>query len=649
MVARRNPINSMGNVPNRRFSLLAIMLLVLMAMLAGGAALRESVTIDEISHIASGVTYLQKLDLRFNEEHPPLAKILAAVPLVFRGVHADYSHVAWTGSDQFLFAYLGQWVFGEFLLNQWNDPAPTLFYARLPMLVLTLILGWTVFAFACRLGGHWAGLLCLTVYVSSTTFLVFGPLVHTDIAVTLFSVLTLWRLADIWRDPTRKNILLFALCFAAALLSKFTAGILLFAFLATVLSLRWRSVSGQPSGRSEFQSWRRLRVRATFRGILYASILVYLFYFIFTLHESTGALSLLGSGRLTEPFRRLLLPAWIYVRGVLLVLLSSSRPTFILGKSYPHGVWFYFPVLFLLKSSFGFLGLLILTFLLFLSRRLQRDIASNESVVPEAFGMHWRVVCVSMLVFTFFCVISRLNISIRHFSIPTALLILLLSPLPRQIRAIRLRSPHAAQLITGFAVLLAVSSLFTALGAYPYFMPYLNPLSFGRPAYTLVNDSNLDWNQSLPEVSKFVARQHLERIRIDPYSMSDPALVVPQALIWDCQRPAEADAGQWVVVSAGVILDGHNCAWLMNYPNEPLVAGGMYAVHLPAIIPPAGDAKGPPLPSAYRYIGGAPIDMRGMLLDLTHHPEHMPAVIKDMQAQFDAYRKGGKPSSAKQP
>lgn len=634
----------MENVSDRRFSLSAIALLVVMAMLAGGAALRESVTIDEVSHIASGVTYLQKLDLRFNEEHPPLAKIIAALPLVWRGAHADYSHISWTASDSFMSAYLGQWVFGEFFLNQWNDPIPTLFYARLPMLILTLILGWTIFAYASRLGGDWAGLLCLTVYISSTTFIVFGPLVHTDIAVTLFSLQTLWHFADIWRVPDRKNVLLFALCFAAALLSKFTAGILLFAFLAFVLGLRWWPASGQPSDKSEFRNWRHLRVRATLRGILYSSIFVYTFYFIFTVHQSTQALSLLGSSPLTEPFRRLLLPVWIYVRGVLLVLLSSSRPTFILGTSYSHGVWFYFPVLFLLKSSFGFLGLLLLLLLLSLLWFRKQDRSCVQSVVPEAFAMHWRVICVSLLVFTFFCLISRLDISIRHFSIPTVLVILLLSTLPIRIRFLHLSSPIAARLTAGLAALLALSSLVTALDTYPYFMPYLNPLRFGRPAYTLVNDSNLDWNQSLPEVNEFVARYRLQRISIDPYSMSDPALVVPKATIWDCQTPAAADAGQWVVVSAGMILDGHNCAWLMNYPHEPLGGGGMYAIHLPEVIPPAGAPDGPPLPSGYRYLGGVPFDMRGMLIDLTRHPEHMPAVMKEIQARFEEYNKGEKAS-----
>lgn len=55
---------------------LATLLLLLMAILAGGAARRESITFDEIAHIGAGVSYLQKLDMRMNPEHPPLAKVL---------------------------------------------------------------------------------------------------------------------------------------------------------------------------------------------------------------------------------------------------------------------------------------------------------------------------------------------------------------------------------------------------------------------------------------------------------------------------------------------------------------------------------------------------------------------------------------------
>ena len=109
------------------FTIAAVLLLALMALLAGGAARRESVTFDEIAHIGAGVSYLQKLDMRMNEEHPPLAKVLTGISLALRGTRADYSHVSWTASRQFLpHAFLGQWIFGEWVLERWNDPVTTL-------------------------------------------------------------------------------------------------------------------------------------------------------------------------------------------------------------------------------------------------------------------------------------------------------------------------------------------------------------------------------------------------------------------------------------------------------------------------------------------------------------------------------------------
>ena len=116
-----------------------VLLLALMALLADGAARRESVTFDEVAHIGAGVSYLQKLDMRMNEEHPPLAKVLAAVPLVLRGVHADYSSVSWTFSGSGIFKQiLGEWVFGQWVIARWNAPLSTVFWARQPMLILTL-------------------------------------------------------------------------------------------------------------------------------------------------------------------------------------------------------------------------------------------------------------------------------------------------------------------------------------------------------------------------------------------------------------------------------------------------------------------------------------------------------------------------------
>jgi len=620
-------------------ALLAVLLLALMAVLAGGAARHESVTVDEVSHIAAGVSYLQKLDLRLNPEHPPLPKVLAAIPLVIRGARGDYNHISWTFSEKFFPAYLGQWVFGEWFLERWNNPLTTLKWARIPMLIVTLLLGVVIYLLAKRLGGPWGGVLCLTVFVSTPAFLTFGPLVHTDIAVALFSLLALWTFANLWRNPNRLNVLLFGLSLAGALLSKFTAGLLFFVFLAFLLSLRLRLVTGQPEAKGEARLWRRARWRPTLRGILCAALFVYVFYLVFSWHQPTTALFKLGAGPLALFFRRALLPPVLFLRGVAWVLLTGVRPTFILGRTYSHGVWFYFPIVFALKSSLAFLLLLVVSVLIALGRKSR----GGGSAIPEKMAPHWRVLWVSLLVFTVFCILSPLDISIRHFSVPLVLIIVLLAPVPRLLSELRPSAPTWVQLGSATTTVLAVSCLVTAVRTYPYYFPFVNSLSMGRAAYTLMNDSNVDWNQSLPEVKRFADQHGLQRIGLDEYGFSDPTTFVPQAHLWNCQKPAPEDAGEWVVISASMILDGHNCGWLMQYPNEALAGGSMYAVHLHDQIPAAGRPGGPPLPSAFRQWGGLPFDGQSFFEHLNQHPQDLQRGFDWTQASFQAMSKSAGP------
>jgi hypothetical protein len=155
-----------------------------------------------------------------------------------------------------------------------------------------------------------------------------------------------------------------------------------------------------------------------------------------------------------------------------------------------------------------------------------------------------------------------------------------------------------------------------------------------RPAYTLVNDSNVDWNQSLPEVAKFAQQHGLQQVDLDYYSLDDATPRVPQSRLWDCQQPAASDAGAWAVVSANMILDAHNCIWLMQYPHETLAGGSMFAFHLPDPIPAAGSADGPPVRSAYHQFVGDSDDIRLTFSNFTHHSETLPTSMAQMQAIF---------------
>ncbi len=607
----------------------AVLLLALMFLLSGGAALRESVTFDEVAHVAAGLSYWQRLDMRMNTEHPPMAKLLSALPLVLLRTHADYSHPSWTQSENFFPAWMGQWIFGEYVLSHWNEPARVLAWARFPMLLLTIALGWVIFAIGRRLGGPWGGLLALVAYATAPVFITFGPLVLTDVAITLFTLLTLWTFAELWREPTRRNTALFAFSLAGALLSKFSAGALFFAFIAIVLSLRWLPLPDQPREKSEFKAWRRIRRRATYKGIFWAAVVTYIVYLVFSWNEPTPF-----QGHVAAILFRPLMPALVFVRGLLIVVLTGSRPTFLLGHHYPHGTWLYFPVLLVLKSTVGFLGLTILTGALALWRKFSKN--EQGSVIPAALTTHWRALWVGLIVFAGLFIVSHLNVSYRHFNIPLVLMTVLLAPLPLILQRLRLRAPLTGIAAITLTVLLAASCVVTAVRQYPYYMPYVNALGLGKPPYTLMSDSNVDWNQALPEVNRFATQHGIQRLKIDDYGMTDTAATVPGSVLWDCQNPGDEDAGHWVVVSANVITDVHNCTWLMEYPHEPLGAGSMYAVQLPSPIPQHGTPGGPPTAAEQRVFldMGNHQDFRVMFQNLYRHPESISATVDAMAEQF---------------
>ncbi len=463
------------------FAVVAL-LLAFMAVLSGGAARQESVTIDEVAHVGAGVSYLQKLDMRLNIEHPPLAKVLAALPLVANRVHADYSHLSWTFSGKSINEFLGEWVFGHWLIARWNDPYSTVLWARLPMLLIALLLGLAIYA---------------------------------------------------WRSPSRGTVVRYGLILAGAFLSKFSSGLLFFVFFAFALSLRWRGVAEQPTEKAERRAWRRRAWRNLAKATLWAALFVYIFYFIFSWHQPTDSFSIIPHFPASPLLRRLLMPLWLYLQGLILFALSAgSRPTYILGHAYSHGVWFYFPVLFILKSPLAFLLLLLLAAVIAVA--LKRRSAGQWSALPSGMELHWRAVWVSLVVFVAVCTVNRLDISIRHFLIAIALLILLLAPLPRMLQSLRDTNGRGARAGIWITIGLAIASLGTAVRAYPNYFPFLNVLSLGHPGYLLVNDSNIDWNQALPQVESFVQQHGLSHVLLDEYGFSEPEVYVPQSQLWSC-------------------------------------------------------------------------------------------------------------------
>jgi len=315
------------------------------------------------------------------------------------------------------------------------------------------------------------------------------------------------------------------------------------------------------------------------------------------------------------------MPPLIYLRGLAIFALTGKPPAYLLGHSYPHGVWFFFPVLFLLKSPLAFLLLLVLALVVGLVAKFR---PVRLAVIPEGMELHWRAVWIFLVVFTGACILSRFQFSIRHLSVSLALLILLLAPLPRALNQLRSSGWPAASAGLWLTVVLALASVATAVRAYPNYLPFLNSLSGGRPGYLLVADSNLDWSQGLLDVKDFVRQRGLTHVLVDGYGFYDPAVYISEAELWNCQKAVPEDGGLWAFVSANLIQESHNCVWLMQYPHESLAGGSMVAFQLPSVIPPAGTSGGPPLPENYRdFAGNSFGDLRLIFLNCIRDPQQL--------------------------
>ena len=175
-----------------------------------------------------------------------------------------------------------------------------------------------------------------------------------------------------------------------------------------------------------------------------------------------------------------------YLYGLADVRLTANFYTsYVLGKIYAHGVWFYFPIAFLIKSTIGFMALLLLSVVVIASRRLKCWREILFLVIPPIFYL--------IVAFT-----VGMNIGVRHILLVYVFFSVLIGgaawALVRQNR-------RCIYLVVALVLIHAISSLRT----FPVYIPYANEL-WGGPAntYKYLTDSNVDWAQQLKATKHYL-------------------------------------------------------------------------------------------------------------------------------------------------
>lgn len=525
---------------------------------------QESQTSDEAYSLFAGYRHLTAGDFSVCPAYPPLCKDVSALPLLFLNPRVP----PMTDAEASDFRSGRIFLYG-------NQADRVLFAARAAMTVFPLLLAVLVFLAAREMFGLAPAFIALALIVFEPNLLAHGPLVTNDVALACCLFAAVYAF---WRYVVKPNGWRLAACGVAGglTLAAKHSGIILFPilFLLALAELLLPACSRPGSESSEGHLPGTAALAATSRGqdglgslppnrrwlalrrLLALGIVVVIsvgvlwgFYgFRYGVKpegppippawaSSMGAVRSRGvATALSLAARAHLLPV-AFLQGLAFFFATNSRPTYLLGKLYSHGVWFYFPVALVIKSTLGFLLLLALALLARLVHECEWRRETLWMLIPAAvyFGAS---------------LTSHLNIGLRHILAVYPFLAVLAAA-----EAWKLAKERRAwgAVVGGLVLMHAASSI----KAFPNYLSYSNEL-WGGPSktYRVLTDSNVDWGQGLPAVKRYIETHGATPCWLAYFGTVDPAyyglpctlLTVSSAVVWE--RPL----GEVPPVIAGTVL-----------------------------------------------------------------------------------------------
>ncbi|MBN1178792.1 MAG: glycosyltransferase family 39 protein [Anaerolineae bacterium] len=451
---------------------LPLLLLLLLVQMAASSA-RKSAAFDETYHLVSGYAYLHTGDPRLSWEHPPLAQVLSALPLLRMDGLAPFpfDHPAWQRGD-------GEAFVDDYLwLDNAARAAEMVWAGRWPLMLLTLLFGLGLFAAMYTSVGEWAAWLGLTLFILDPNVVANGRLIGNDLPMAGFMLLAVWRLGVYLQRPSWPNLLLAGGGAGLAVATKLSAGILAPMFVLLVVAYR-------PASGHVLSLPRRL-LALVGMGLVAALVVWAVFGF------EVGPVTASGVP----------LPAPTFLRGLPGVWRRIARgtPTFLLGRVSDTGWWYYFPAIFVLKTPLPTLVLLA--------------VGAGVSV------RRWRERALWWVPLVFYLVVASagtLQIGYRY------ILPVLLFAIPLAAEgAARLR--HARWARFGLILLLLWAAADAAL-VFPDHLSYANALAGGPDnSWRVFADMNVDWGQDLVALREYVDAHDLEDVRLAYFGSAYPS------------------------------------------------------------------------------------------------------------------------------
>jgi hypothetical protein len=513
--------------------LLGIVIVVALVRVAATHHLLAAVT-DEPVHIAAGYDWLAGFGYSTDPTHPPLERILSALPLVLEGVPTPHYTFAARGND---------------LLYSTDHYERHLSRARLGNLLFFAIAILATAALAARFYGAAAGLVAALLFALQPSILGHAGVATTDLAVVAavpVALLALYRWLDerSWRRTWQLGLAL-----GLGALTKFSFVPFFGVVAIVVLALRLRRDALTKASAKQFAAM-----------LLVAALTIWAGY-RFTFEpiadaDPLGRVSVdrLTTGPLHEPANwfaaHVPVPAPQFFVGLFLVKIHNSdgHDAFLFGRYSGHGWWYYFPVLFFYKTPIPFL--LLFAWGCAALVRDRRGTLRRDAEPLILFAM----LLLSVLP-------TSINIGIRH--------VLPLYVFASAVAAYGVVSAWRATEAFGHTALAALLLWLTvgSFAAHPDYIAYFNEFAGDDPSRIAV-DSNLDWGQDLLRLGRFVHDEHIDSIHI---AFDGSAILDRHGIHGDALQPNRAEKGWIVICETAAKLSGegpsrgHWYDWLDAY------------------------------------------------------------------------------------
>jgi 4-amino-4-deoxy-L-arabinose transferase-like glycosyltransferase len=525
-----------------RLPLMVLAALAAVFLALGVAEARaDAPTFDEPVYVSSGLAAVLHHDVMLNDEHPPLLKVLAVLPVLF--VHPVVpANGRWSSNDEL--GYGARFVAAQLAAGKLRSVT---FASRLVPLAETAAVAFVLFGIADELAGPVAGALAGALWLASPLVLGIGHLDGTDVPFALGVTLSSWALLRWLRRRDRRALAWLGLGLAAAAETQVTGLLVVVAALAVVVAAEWRSGVA------------RALAHAGLAGLIAWAV-------VWAVYVAVDP-AMLGQ-----------VPALIprpYLDGMRYLAAHDTigSPAYVAGIAYTGGRWWFWPLSLVIKWPLT--TLLLLTAGATGCLRLPRDPRRRAAL---AVGLP------AVLLGAFTLAMPK-DVGVRYLLPVLALWAAaaasgIVAMLDAAGSARRRRLAGAA-----VAVLLGAAAL-TVVGSFPRSIAWTTWLF--RPGYATATDSDLDWGQGLYALRSWSAGRDPWVAYFGPRGITTADIPGARSLLG--ASPARVDG--WVAVSATALNSANRSSlgWLRAWCPVAVLDDTILVYHFGK--PPAGAAAG---------------------------------------------------------